>query len=324
MSSETRLVRPFRDAVRTQKVLENEVTIRLFDAERLAGEIVAGSTIRVPAEQLQTRRIVLSGLNENLADAISRDLVDLKEVDDSNVELIIVASSSYLKKTEVLRRCRVSSFSSLESEMQLFSPIFECIHHGWEIIVVLVLSKNQVPKVGLPWRKGTWLAKVHFTVANPVEGIGFTPRPLTEEVRKRFSLHPQTTRYSANVDGVSVMDCSSLDEAIEYYVDEDLMIQLSSNPSSPFSVLEQTRIFLDAMSFVVSEISRTEEFADSTLIDLEGNLAHKILVLLAGDGHLSQDMWLSEWQQSPSKIFAGIEAHARLRDKLTKAVVGPI
>jgi hypothetical protein len=320
MSSETRLIRPFQDASNTQRFFENHLTIDLINDGKISEQIVAGSTVRVSAEQLMVRTIALSGISHELEAIIYRDVAKIENSDPSKIELIVVAVSRFLKQTEVIKRIKLSSLSMLGNKIELESKVFQCVHHGWEVLVALVISESFEPKVGFPWRKGTWLAKVHYSVANPVEGIGFTPRVLSDEVRNYLSLHPQTTRYSMLSEGVSILECSNLDDALEFYVDENILTSLSAAPSSAFSILEQTRIFIDALGFIVSEISRAEGFRELTMEDVEGSLCHKILILLAGDGRQSQDAWLSEWQISPSKVLAGLEAHAKLNEKLGKAM----
>jgi hypothetical protein len=166
------------------------------------------------------------------------------------------------------------------------------------------------------------LARADFLVASPTEGLGFTPRALTDEIRAHYELSQKATRFAQVVDGMSILDGATVDSVLEYYVDENLLQRLSSNPTSPFSILEQSRIFLDAASFVVTEACRDNDFMGKSIEDLKDSVVHKFLVLLAGDNKSAQQNWLSVWQESPARVIAQIESHADIAEKIEKVMAG--
>ena len=322
MSSETRVIRPFRTAEETQDWLNENLVVQLMDGGNILQSMSPGSTSRVSSETLKHCKVAISGWDSGLTSALQTDIKEFLNADEEKIKLVIVGKSKFLKRTSLIHEYTIKELSLLPLIILLEDEVFSCIHNGWEVSVAVVISSSLSPEPGLAWRRGTWLARVDFAVASPTEGLGFTPRALTDEIRREFSLSLKTTRFAQVVDGLSILDGETVDSVLEYYVDEELMSRLSASPTSPFSILEQARIFVDAASFVVTEACREEDFRNRSLADVRGSVVHKFLVLLAGDDVLSQQAWLSRWQQSPSHVIAQIEAHADLSDKIQKVMAG--
>ena len=324
MSSESRVIRPFRTADRTQNWIEENISIELRTGDSLHQKITPGGTSRIVARSLTSCTPFLVGLSSDLYGAFLDDLNEIGGYEEDSFRLLVVIKSAYLKRVSVIKEFAMSEIQDLGASIELHDELFGCIHHGWELSVVLVLHESQMPKAGIAWRRGTWMARADFLVASPTEGLGFTPRALTDELRKKFELSEKSTRYVQVIDGMSILDGATVDQVIEYYVDEGLLRNLSSSPSSPFSVLEQSRIFLDAASFIVTEACRDEEFKEKNVDDLKDSVVHKFLVLLAGDNTTTQQDWLDIWQRSPAKVIAQIESHADMAQKIEKVMAALI
>lgn len=322
MSSETRVVRPFQSADKTQDWINDNLRIELVSGTSILEKLTPGSTSRIDANTLLSCSPLLTGIDENLYKAVIADATDMGGLDPENLKILVVVKSSYLKQVSLISEYSVEEIRGLSNSIPLNDELFKCVHHGWEVSVLLLLSNSSIPQPGVAWRRGTWLARVDFLVASPTEGLGFTPRALTEEIRTHYELSQKTTRYAQVVDGMSILDGATVDAVLEYYVDEALLQRLSASPTSPFSILEQTRIFLDAASFVVTEACRDSDFRGKSVDDVKDSVVHKFLILLAGDNKADQKSWLAIWQDSPAKIIAQIEAHANLAEKIEKVMAG--
>ena len=322
MSSETRVVRPFKSADKTQDWINENLSIELVSGASVLEKLNPGSTSRIDANSLISCSPLLTGINENLYEAVMADATNIGGLNPENLRLLVVIKSSYLKQVSLISEYSIEEIRGLSNSIPLNDELFRCVHHGWEVSILLVLSKSSIPQPGVAWRRGTWLARADFLVASPTEGLGFTPRALTEEIRAHYELSQKTTRYAQVVDGMSILDGATVDSVLEYYVDETLLQRLSASPTSPFSILEQTRIFLDAASFVVTEACRDSDFRGKQVEDVKDSVVHKFLILLAGDNKAAQQSWLAVWQESPAKIIAQIEAHANLAEKIEKVMAG--
>ena len=322
MSSETRIVRPFKSADQTHDWINENLRIELLSGEAVVQKLTPGTTSRIEAKALSSCTPTLVGINKELYDVIVSDCAEIGGYEAGNLRLLVVIKSSYLKRVSMIKEFSVEEILDLPKALQLQDDLFSCVHHGWELSVILLLSEPQQPQAGIAWRRGTWLARADFLVASPTEGLGFTPRALTDEIRAHYELSQKATRFAQVVDGMSILDGATVDSVLEYYVDENLLQRLSSNPTSPFSILEQSRIFLDAASFVVTEACRDNDFVGKSIEDLKDSVVHKFLVLLAGDNKSAQQNWLSVWQESPARVIAQIESHADIAEKIEKVMAG--
>lgn len=163
-----------------------------------------------------------------------------------------------------------------------------------------MLNRELTPQAGLPYRLGTWLARLRFTLANPAEGIGFTPLPLTQERRKELKLAKQTATYAReNPYQPDLLSAVMLDDFVEYYVDESLLARMSANPRHSQSALFQTQIFLGAVEFVVMEFQRLESRGEIQLSDVSEGLIGKILRIVSDETDEDLRQWLERSRQIP-------------------------
>jgi hypothetical protein len=109
--------------------------------------------------------------------------------------------------------------------------------------------------------------------------IGFTLQPLTDEKRTELGLPKRTIRYAV-VD--SPTDPEMGDEALTFWVDEEILARLALSPASPAAKSFQRQLFLDAMQAIVNEAARTPEIRQQSVDELEGSLLGRLIERAAG------------------------------------------
>lgn len=322
MSSEIRLIRPFDSAVETQSLLEQGIYLEIScDDENF--ELVPGTSIRnLEPRTLLKANFVLRFRSENgssIAKKIESECSESLGIDANDIRIAVVIKNRYLKRVDVQHMLTIGEFRNLKN-IPITSDLRRSIHNGWTLTLAVVLNRGLPIVPGRATRRGSWLAKVEFQISSPREGVGFTPLPLTDALREQFKLGSGTTRYALLKDGVSLRESSTVDEVLEYYVDEELLTRLSADSSGKLSKLEQVRIFLDAASFVVAEATRIPNFGLLQLTDLKETILEKFLILLVGEDVSLQREWLITWQQTPSRFMAGLEDACDLKTYLDDAL----
>jgi hypothetical protein len=322
VSSEVRLIRPFDSAVETQSLLEEGICLEI-SCDDQSFELVPGTSMRnLDPRTLLRANFVLRFRSENgsfMAKTIESECSDSLGIDADDIRIAVVIKNRYLKRVDVQHMLTIGELRNLKN-IPITSDLRRSIHNGWTLTLAVVLNRDLPVVLDRATRRGSWLAKVEFQIASPREGVGFTPLPLTDELREQFRLGLGATRYALLKDGVSLLESSTVDEVLEYYVDENLLTRLSADSSGKLSKLEQVRIFLDAASFVVAEATRIPGFGGFQLVDLKGTILEKFLILLVGEDSSLQREWLVAWQQTPSRFMAGLEDACELKTYLDDAL----
>lgn len=258
--------------------------------------------------------------------------LDLEDV--AELKVLVLASSKFLAFTDELHRFGLDELDRFESGVDLVGKdstrprSFFLPHNGTEVEVVVVLDKALKVVVGRPHRLGTWLARVRFTLANPEEGIGFNPLPLTSEKRAELGLGKQTVTYAlVNQFQPDILVATMLDDFVEYYVDEDLLARLSANPRHPQSKVLQTEIFLGAVEFAVLQFQRVEDLESLKFSDVDEFLVGKIVRIVASENGEDLRKWFDVLRSDPSLFLAKVEDvvnyRETLEDSLSKLVGAP-
>ena len=199
------------------------------------------------------------------------------------VELVVVASSSYLKIVEVLDRklCsdlgdaqRVLSLTSVERPRALRSP-----RSGARVDVYLCLATDIERRPLRAWRKGTWLARAHFDLKSDLSGSNFRLRALRDEDRLRLDL-PKGVASFVEITEESVVHPSTDESAVTIWLDPQLLARLSTKPGSPAARMFQTLLFLDVVEQVLGSARHSETFWTAAVDDFDGSLFGQILSAL--------------------------------------------
>jgi hypothetical protein len=155
---------------------------------------------------------------------------------------------------------------------------------GCRIDVAVVLGNEKAPRIGMPWRKGTWLARATFHLACDSEFRGFTPRPMDVEMKTRLGVPPTATRYITLPDGIDPVHDEGTPELIEMWVDSDLLANLSSRDGSAVSIAIQQQLFIDAFSAVTTIALSRGDFHDRSWRDMSDSVLGGMIRAIAGKG----------------------------------------
>lgn len=328
MATENRDVRPFRDLSDIQAWLEEHLRLVVNDATNTETWMMeAGSTLRLDPKTLLTANVQLKIDDEvpvlPLLKSAKQFADDLGAKDHTILSIVLHGSSPFLRFTDELARWTFNDLNQLHNGYPL-SPngklrprSLQLAHNGVVFDLAVVLNRELKPQLGLPHRLGTWLARVRFTLANPAEGIGFTPLPLTAEKRKELKLSKQTATYARkNPYQPDLLSAIMLDDFVEYYVDESLLARMSSNPRHSQSALFQTQIFLGAVEFVVMEFQRLDSLDEIQLPDIGDGLIGKLVRIVSDETSEDLRQWLDVLKTSPADFLAAVEASSEYLRRL--------
>lgn len=254
--------------------------------------------LRVGVEEVASGgRIVLSDADYNhvpisvdLGDARARVdlLVALEEegiyrVED--LELVIIASSNYLKLLDILHQEPLAkALSNGGRSRSCTDPLrpsaLQARRSGCTISLYISLSKEIEAEPMKAWRAHTWLASADWRVSTQFAAISFSPKPLTEQVLKDFGLPKGTMRFLLLEESPALI---AADSSIEYFVDEEVLRALSTNPKSISSIGVQKQLFIDAIGSMVSALLVDDQLStyqwDDVKQSLLGNVIEAVSVL---------------------------------------------
>lgn len=318
MSREERVVRPYHGVDRIQHAMDS------FGLQVGPDHLEAGSSFQLTPQAFLTAAVhlVFARDAETLGEVTANllDGIDQIGLFPSEVELLLVTSTSRLKFADLTWRTSFEHLASLETHLQianadpssrprtLLTPFGGC---RLDLYACLSCDVEEVPL--RPWRKGTWLGHVQFRLDTELGEIGFTPEPLDDEVRKRLLL-PKETILFAEID--DPFDPARADESLRYYVDERLLSEMAMNPSTSGAKSFQRHIFVDAMAAVVHRASRSDEIGTLSIADIEGSLVDRLIDRAAGRrGSASEDerakkkdQLLDEIRNQPEHFVARVQS----------------
>lgn len=330
MNSESRIVRPYVGIDRLQRCLD-EVGLDVGGEEiEVGGEriLTAEKYLSLPVSivladddtELSSLRYELAGGTEELG------------LDASDVELAVVAYSARLKRTDLVWRLRVTELEDLPARIEVASAAerpagLRAPFGGCRVELYLCLSKQLEQEALRPWRLGTWIARARFKLRTDLGEFGFTPRALTDELRKEFKLPEGTNRY-VRVDGATVPGVG--EESVELYVDEELLGQLSEFKSTFGAIALQRQLFLDALSAIAFESLREPDFQDKSIDELEDSLCGRVVRLVAAAGlkdtatvrRDKEEGALNMLRDDPARFLAHLEAECDTKPSWESAIKG--
>lgn len=330
MSSEERVVRPYLGVDRLQKALSG-FSLRVGNDVLDNGQRLMLSPLdylsRTVAVALAGDGAPLAAVREQLVDGI-----DELGIERGDVELLIVLSTPRLKLSEIVWRRRLDEAHSLEPTVVIASGLerplaLQTPFGGCRVDVYLALSSPLDQVILRPWRKGTWIGHVAFVLSTDLGEIGFTPLPLDDETRSLLNV-PKSTNRVVRIQE-SVLNPDVTDDALELYVDADLLATLAHFPSTAGARSFQRQLFLDAATAIVVEALRSPELGDRGAEELEGSLLGKVISLVAGRraGELEQarrgrrEQVLGTLRNDPTLFIALLEAECSTKIDLSTSLM---
>lgn len=321
MNREVRTIRPFEVDDSLARVLDN--VILRFGSEKCA----AKGRIEVDGPNDYCRRpaeiIWASEYEFDYFKAVISRGVKILGIDLSAVSLMITASSSYLKITEIIFNHPISAIERLPMKVNLSNPRPKALStgfHGGVIDAYLLLTKEAEPQALRPWRKGTWLARANFRLSSQTRLFRLTP--LNDEQRTRLDLPKGVARY---LDMSDHEPLRSYDNSYPptFYVDENLLAKLDSQPNSKISRFLQVQLVQDFILGVInSPAVQEDDSIDLDWGDLSSTLVGRILNFITGPrASANRKMALfEEIRDNPSLVAARVEDAIGLRKELLVAL----
>jgi hypothetical protein len=150
---------------------------------------------------------------------------------------------------------------------------------GLRITMAAVLVRDRSPEPQRPFRKGTMLATISFSV-KPYAGKGqIQPVPLTDEVRKSNLLSRKTQCFVKVSD--EIVRTRKLDEAVTVYVQEELLGFLQGrNPGNAefqYVAVGVVINFLQQLTFAASREMRDWSEEDLESLESEGSVLIELI-----------------------------------------------
>ena len=337
MAEENRVVRPFSTPDDLQDWMDQNVILEVqpmteghADGDLIT--VVAGETKRLEPKTYLTADITLKvSPDADIKNFVSGLTQYMKLVggDKQVLSIVLYGSSSFLKFSDELYRWSVSEFEKsgdghkIAYTGSLRPRAAKTAHNGASFELVVVLQQQLGSAVGLPWRLGTWVLRSSFSLGSPLEGFGFTPLPLTKEKRIEFGIGPETFKFARkNPFNGQLFESETLDDFIEFYVDEETLNRLSASPRNAQSAFIQTEIFLSAIEFVVLEASTDPDLHDKSLEEVSGTLIDKMLRAISTERIDELSKWLLLLKNSPQLFLTKYEELVGYRTRLLKSIEG--
>lgn len=318
MSKESRTIRPFGGLAGIRNVLQDVVF--LFGPEHC--QAGATLTVNLQAAEFVARDAALQwAANETGLEHLKDELVAgaaSVDIELEDLALCVIASTSYTKAAEQLLILPLTDLGALERVTPIKgdgaqpTPLLSS-HHGFALSVYVVLARELERRPLRPFRRGTWLAQATFTVSTKLPRILFRPRPLTEEVRRRFELRIGTMRY-LDVDDHDIFEAlAEQDGALDFYIDEEVLGRLNVAASTTVGAVIQLQLAQDLIAAVIHTAAADERFSSLTLADIKGSIIDRIVHLAAGPS-------ASEMQRE--RVFDAISKRPRWVIALAEDAIG--
>ena len=309
MSSETRVVRPFEISKSLASVLSKAALRFGGDTCKAGGRI----TIFEPELHVRKRAEIHWTPDDESFDAFRKTLAEGAAADGfdrSALALLVTAATPYLKITNIVHQASCANLDAMARVVALTEPdrpeAFCAPRHGATVDVFLLLVRTLEPLPLRPWRRGTWLARATFKIATEQAQRLFHPKPLDDETRQRLGLPRKTMRY-VSMDDVDPLESYDA-QALDLYVDRELLDDLSARPRSPVSQAMQLQLAQDVITAIVhAAAARESKLRGQTWSDLGDSLLARALRIAAKAG-ASREQLLRDVTADPAKVIAHAEA----------------
>lgn len=293
-ASEYRALRPYAGVGQVQEVLDC-ATLRIGTDLRLeadSSQILEANTYLTSTMELDflTRfegeepDELPSVFFARLASALTAAGLDDEEL--SNVRIVVVATTPYLKLLDEIWQGSFHDLVAADGLLTLalagsegrprplLTPSGGC---NIEAIVYLGADRahDRSTRPLEVHAKGTWLARIKFDLDTDLAEIGFTPTPLSDEIRETYELTPHTVRF---ITAGRPLDPEGEPTDLNVYVDEEMLNTITANPGGSGARSFQIQLAIDVVGAIVCESSRLlAADPDLTLASIHGSLCHRLI-----------------------------------------------
>ena len=286
MSSESRVLRPFRIDKRLEGVLRRTEFSTVIDIARQ----VSGYWSRTGPSACGLP--VLEWSSKQQFEEFKRDLAlgaIGTGIDKSLLCLAVTARSGYLKLCERVYFHSLDDLDGLDRKVRLGErpdgsrrEVFCAESHGAAIDAYVALRRPISPAALRPSRMGAWFAHASFRVECESHPELFRPQPLDDENRRRLRLGHDTMRF-LELDASSLTLPFAEGDVPTFWVDEQLLSDLDRQGGSAVAQHIQRHLALDFVGGVILEFARhADEDASAPYEEVRDSLIGKVARLLAG------------------------------------------
>jgi hypothetical protein len=303
MASLSKVVRPYLSDFSGLQSLFDEITVDLGGEKIPAGR----TAVRSSEQEFLSQRIAVKFPFET--DELRRcprllPALDLANHSLEDAEIVITSTSRGLRRSDVLFRSILSEavlpIDGLVIQPDVRPPSLRSPHSGSIIEVQIVLAEERAPSFGVPFRKGTWLARSEFGIGTRTAGRGFEVLALSERDRDRFGLGSQTHWYvDVTGEAQDLIEVGSLADCVNVYVDQELLNRIKVNDGTFDSRLIQAIIAMDVFRALTSELIRLGS-DEVPLTALEGTRFYELLAFRNGGGQLTEE----QLSQARERLFS--------------------
>lgn len=333
MSSESRPFRPFN--------LDRRLTGLFNDATLCFGsqQCVAGSSITIsdPIERCEASiQWAGDGQHDDFVQRIREGVLE-SELRLEDCCVIAVARNGYLKMREMVFRHSLADPSALMAVARLDLDdgsgqrrrVFRGGSHGVSIDIYVVLARmiaGPERRPMRPWRAGTWLARGSFAVRCRDDAELFRPKLLSNERRASLGLPDGTMTFTDIIGDLDDPEVPAAD-AVEFWVDEELLQAIDAQRRSPASELIQRWLFAEFAAAVIHkhalDVAENPGAGGRTYDELRGSLIAGIIVATlgrSGGTNDDRDELLREIRQKPERAIARMQDRVKLLGSARGAV----
>ena len=331
MTSERRVVRPYVGLDAFQHVLDGWVV-------RIGGATVEpGTRLTVSSSSLRHDPTLLvcapdDDALQEVRSAVSAALEAI-ELEPGQVELVVLASTPYLKLTDVVHQKPLSDPDAIPRDLKLVGDESElralCTPSGGcDIEVAFCLAKQLDHTPPRPRRRGTWLGRVRFSLRTELGKIGFTPIALTDDRRQQLDLEPGTMRF-VDIEPEALV-AGDVDEAVKLYLDDGVLGLLNQAPDLAGARFLQRQLHLDVMAAIVRSAPAIPEFPSLELADLDDGILGRVLNLAMPGPKSESDSQKTQRREAalkilktdPERFIARLEARITPKPDLVQMLMG--
>ena len=147
---------------------------------------------------------------------------------------------------------------------------------GYDIRLIAYLEKDRKTKAGLRAAPGMWILTHKFEIRPTAAQFRFAPHPLTKDVRSSLGI-PRDTLSHTQLSG-NVLDCDSLADITDVFIDEEVLELLAESPNSAASISFQVMFATQVLTAIVNEVVvQLHDSGESHLIDVEQTSAGRLI-----------------------------------------------
>ncbi|MDP7067731.1 MAG: hypothetical protein QF637_08925 [Acidimicrobiales bacterium] len=319
MASEHRASRPYSKLRKCQQAFQ-ETVLRVGKEE-----VPPNGTLRLSTTDFMNQRFQIEfGEDDEAFITLISELktaANTHEISTDDLEIVIIVSSSYWKVAEKLFSKGLDEFTASDNRTVTIAGrderarSFNLFSKTLKIEVGCLLAKTIEKRPLRPFRKGTWLTKVHFSVNTGQDFDGFEPKPLDAPARSRLGIgeYEETQRFM-HVEA-DPTDPVTTDDEFGLYVDELTLKALEESPRTSGTSLIQRILGMDMARAIIYRASQAIEEDEKSLGDIKNSVFDKVLDAFSQDDKGAVDEDLKE------KLFAIVKADpevfvARVEDTL--------